>query len=100
MNGNEALDTASDVGVIMLYHDFLDKINDKDGIKSLLCRLVLPELKRLRKKACKSSEMIAEFEANRVYGYLQDPNEFSVILFFSEADWLNYTDGKTDKTQK
>ena len=41
-------------------------------------------------------EMIAEFEANRIYGYLQDPNEFSVILFFSEADWLNYTDGKTD----
>ncbi|MBR5314780.1 MAG: hypothetical protein IKU45_05165 [Clostridia bacterium] len=62
MNGNEALDTASDVGVIMLYHNFIDKINDKDGIKSLLCRLVLPELKRLRQKACKSSEMIAEFD--------------------------------------
>ncbi|MBQ7968573.1 MAG: hypothetical protein IJ292_01995 [Clostridia bacterium] len=62
MDENEALDTASDVGVIMLYHDFLDKINDKDGIKSFFCRLALPELKRLRKKACRSSELIAFFD--------------------------------------
>ena len=39
-------------------------------------------------------EMIAEFEANRVYGYLQDPNEFTVILFFSEADWDAYMKGE------
>ena len=41
-------------------------------------------------------EMIDAFEQNIVHGYLQDPNDFSVILFFSEADWLNYMDGKTD----
>lgn len=62
MDENESLDIASDVGVIMLYHDFLDKINDKDGFKSILCRLVLPELKRLRKKACKNSEIICKFD--------------------------------------
>ncbi len=40
-------------------------------------------------------EMIDAFEGNKVFGYLQDPNEFSVILFFSEADWINYMDGNT-----
>ena len=41
-------------------------------------------------------EMIDVFEENLVYGYLQDPNDFSVILFFSEADWINYMDGKSE----
>ncbi|MBE6718330.1 MAG: hypothetical protein E7574_03625 [Ruminococcaceae bacterium] len=62
MNCNSALETASDVGVIMLYHDFVDKIKDKDGIKSFVCRLTMPELRRLRKKACKD-EIIKEFDA-------------------------------------
>ncbi|MBQ6701508.1 MAG: hypothetical protein IJN17_00965 [Clostridia bacterium] len=53
MNENEALKITADVGVIMLYHDFRDKINDKDGAKSVLARMLMPELKRLRKKACK-----------------------------------------------
>ena len=53
MNENEALKVTSDVGVIMLYHDFRDKINDKDGAKSVLAKMLMPELKRLRKKACK-----------------------------------------------
>ncbi len=61
MDKNNALEIASDVGVIMLYHDFIDKIRDKDGIKSFLCRLTLPELKRLRKKACKNP-YILEFD--------------------------------------
>lgn len=61
MNENEALKITADVGVIMLYHDFLDKINDKDGLKSFLSWLLLPELKRLRKKACKN-EPIAKFD--------------------------------------
>ena len=62
MDENEALKVASDVGVIMLYHDLLDKINDKDGIKSVLSRLLLPELKKLRIKACKAHKSIAEFD--------------------------------------
>ncbi|MBE6670706.1 MAG: hypothetical protein E7593_00720 [Ruminococcaceae bacterium] len=61
MDCNSALETASDIGVIMLYHDFLDKIKDKDGIKSLVCYLTMPELKRLRKKACKN-EKIKDFD--------------------------------------
>ena len=61
MDCNSALETASDIGVIMLYHDFLDKIKDKDGIKSLVCSLTMPELKRLRKKACRN-EKIKDFD--------------------------------------
>lgn len=61
MDENEALKISADIGVIMLYHDFIDKINDKDGVKSFLARLLLPELKRLRKKACKNA-FIADFD--------------------------------------
>lgn len=61
MEENSALSLASDVGVIMLYHDFLDKINDKDGFKSFICKLVMPEIKRLHKKACKD-ENISVFD--------------------------------------
>lgn len=62
MDENDALRIASDVGVIMLYHDFEDKIKDKDGFKSILAKLFFPEIKRLRKKACRSSEALAEFD--------------------------------------
>ncbi len=62
MDENEALKLTADVGVIMLYHDFLDKINDKDGVKSFFARLLLPELKRLHKKACKN-ELIKTFDS-------------------------------------
>lgn len=61
MDENDALRITSDVGVIILYYDLLDKIRDRDGIKSLLSRLLLPELKRLRKKACKNP-LVAEFD--------------------------------------
>lgn len=61
MDKNTSLELSSDAGVIMLYHDFLDKAKDKDSTKSFLCKLLLPELKRLRKKACKNPE-IKEFD--------------------------------------
>lgn len=62
MDKNTALETAADVGVIMLYHDFSDKSRDNDGAKAFLCRLLMPELKRLRKKACKNT-LIKEFDS-------------------------------------
>ena len=45
-------------------------------------------------------EMVDAFEQNKIYGYIKDPNEFSVILFLSAEDWVNYWDGdtKNDKT--
>lgn len=61
MDNNSALELSADVGLIMLYHNFLDKINDRDGAKWMLCRLLMPELKRLRKKAC-ADERIARFD--------------------------------------
>lgn len=75
MEENEALRVASDVGVIMLYHDFLDKIHDKDGIKSLFCKIFLPELKRLRKRACNKNESILEFDRKVSQG-LQKLSEY------------------------
>ncbi len=44
-------------------------------------------------------EMVDAFEQNKVFGYIKDPNEFSVIIFLNEADWDNYWDGnsKNDK---
>lgn len=62
MNENEALKTASDIGVIMLYHNFVDKIRDRDGKKTLLYRLIMPELKRLHKKAC-NNVAVKEFDS-------------------------------------
>ncbi len=59
MDINNALDISADIGVIMLYHDFVDKINDRDGIKSVICKLILPEIKRLRKKSCKNENIRA-----------------------------------------
>ena len=61
MDRNSALELSSDVGLIMLYYNFLDKINDRDGVKALLCRLAMPELKRLRKKAL-ADEGLAAFD--------------------------------------
>ncbi|MBQ8146239.1 MAG: ATP-dependent zinc metalloprotease FtsH [Clostridia bacterium] len=40
-------------------------------------------------------EMVDAFEKNEVYGYIKDPNEFSVILFLSVEDWNNYWDDDT-----
>lgn len=36
--------------------------------------------------------MVEKFNTNTVYGYVNDPNEFSVIIFESEEDWKNYND--------
>ncbi len=71
MDANGALEKTADVGVIMLYHNLLDKINDKDGIKSFLGYLLLPEAKRLRKKALKQSgvdrlDKIAQDKLNKL----------------------------------
>ncbi len=57
MDANGALEKTADVGVIMLYHNLLDKIQDKDGFKSFLGYLLLPESKRLRKKALKQRDI-------------------------------------------
>lgn len=57
MDENSALDISSDVGVIMLYHNMLDKIKDKDGVKSFLGIFLLPEMKRLRKKAVQNQKL-------------------------------------------
>ena len=40
-------------------------------------------------------EMVQAFERNEVFGYIKDPNEFSVIIFLSVEDWANYWDGDT-----
>ena len=40
-------------------------------------------------------EMVNAFEQNKVYGFIKDPNEFSVIIFLSAEDWTNYWDGDT-----
>ncbi len=102
MNENEALKTASDVGVIMLYHDFLDKIKDKDTNKRILYRIALPELKRLRKKACKDPliaefdksvetglKKLSEYEKTKVASIDIPANEFGCIL--GEALSVTYT---------
>ena len=57
MDTNNALEKTSDVGVIMLYHNLLDKINDRDGFKSILGYFLLPEAKILRKKALKKEHI-------------------------------------------
>ncbi len=57
MDQNKALEKAADVGVIMLYHNLTDKIRDKDGIKSFLGYFLLPEAKRLKKKALRKDYM-------------------------------------------
>ena len=40
-------------------------------------------------------EMVDAFENNQVYGYIKDPNEFSVTLFLTMEDWNNYWDDNT-----
>ena len=57
MDENSALTISSDVGVIMLYHNMLDKIKDKDGFKSFFGIFLLPEMKRLRKKAMQDPKL-------------------------------------------
>ena len=61
MDENNALTLSSDIGVIMLYNNLLDKIKDKDGIKSFFSLFLLPEMKRLRKKAIQNRN-IREFD--------------------------------------
>ena len=39
------------------------------------------------------SDMVDQFEANKVYGYIIDPNEYTAIIFETKADWDNYFDG-------
>ena len=39
------------------------------------------------------SDMIAQFEENKVYGFIGDPNEFKIWLFETQEDWENYHDG-------
>ena len=39
------------------------------------------------------SDMIAQFEDNKVYGFIGDPNEFKIWLFETQEDWDNYHDG-------
>ena len=103
MDENEALKTAADVGVIMLYHDFVDKINDKDSKKRFFFRLFLPELKRLRKKACKNIEIfefdklveqklsvLSNYEKNNTDSVDLPANEFGCVL--GEALSIGYAE--------
>ena len=46
-------------------------------------------------KECSYGEMLRAFTNNEVFGYIQDPNEFSVIVFYTQADWDNYWDGNS-----
>ncbi len=46
-------------------------------------------------KECSYGDMIEAFEENQVYGYLKDPNDFSVLIFYSAEDWKNYWDGNS-----
>ena len=39
------------------------------------------------------SDMVAQFEDNKVYGFISDPNDYRVWLFETKADWDNYHDG-------
>ena len=44
-------------------------------------------------KQCTYGEMLKAFKDNEVFGYIQDPNEFSVVVFYTQEDWDNYWDG-------
>jgi len=61
MDPNSALETAADVGIIMLYSNLEDKIRDKDGKSAFLSRIILPNIRRMRKKAIKKQH-IANFD--------------------------------------
>ena len=39
--------------------------------------------------------MVSDFEENKVYAYIQNPNDYSVITFYSLEDWENYRDGNS-----
>ena len=51
-------------------------------------------------KTCDYGEMYEAFINNEVFGFIQDPNEFSVILFYSQADWDNYWDGNSKNDEE
>jgi len=46
-------------------------------------------------KECSYGDMLKAFKDNEVFGYIQDPNEFSVVVFYTQADWDNYWDGNS-----
>ena len=46
-------------------------------------------------KECTYGEMVESFEENKVYGYISNPNEYSVLIFSSVEDWRNYWDGNS-----
>ncbi len=105
MDENTALNIASDIGVIMLYHNFIDKINDKDGAKSFFLRFTLPEINRLCKKALKNEcvakfdkfmksklDTLTEIEKNNTPSVDMPAEEFGAIL--GEALSIGYTDSK------
>ncbi len=39
------------------------------------------------------SDMVNQFEENRVYGYVINPNDYSAVIFETKEDWDNYFDG-------
>ena len=48
-------------------------------------------------KACDYGDMVEAFENNEVYGFVRDPNEYTVLLFFSKSDWNDYKKGNESK---
>ena len=50
-------------------------------------------------KECSYGDMLKAFKDNEVFGYIQDPNEFSVVVFYTQADWDNYWDGNSKNDQ-
>ena len=46
-------------------------------------------------KECTYGDMVESFEKNEVYGYISNPNEYSVLIFPSIEDWRNYWDGNS-----
>ena len=103
MDKNKALELSSDVGVVMLYHSLVDKINDDGFFKSLPYRCILPEMKGLKKKACKQTyiqdfdniakerlEKLSEIEKANTPSVDMPAEEFGIIL--GEALSTGYTE--------
>lgn len=49
---NEDIAYTADVSILMMYHKLCDNIEDSRFLKRLLCRLMMPYVKHLYKKAC------------------------------------------------
>lgn len=108
MDNNAALEKASDVACIMLYHNIKDKISDNDGIKSFLYRFILPETKRLHKKALKYSgtteldtfisqklEELSRLEKERLASVDRPSELFGQVLAESMSHGLDGENAKT-----